>query len=242
MKKKILQINLALLATMGMPGLNAQIGGDLDVNFGVSGYVMTDHVPNTGEVFMDMITLSNDKIVMVGYTTDANQDILVARFNPDGTPDVTFGSNGATSIDASIGLNEQAWAVKELSDGKLLITGIIVTGGSWDGFIMRLDTVGTIDTSFGTTVPGRTNFNAGDNTIALGTAIEVLSDNSILVGGSALFGGTADMVVFKFTQGGGSAAAFASGGYASFDIDGEKMVYKSYNNEGEIRDELTIIK
>lgn len=221
MKTKILRIKLAFLAATAVLGVNAQTPGDLDMTFGTNGVVLTDHIANTGEVFLDMITLSDDKIVMVGYSDGANQDIILAKYDADGNPDSTFGINGFQSIDASLGANEEGWAVKELSDGKLLVTGIIVGQTSWDGFIMRLNSDGSVDNSFGTTASGRTNFNAGDNTIAVGKAIEVLGDNSILVGGSALFNGQSDMVVFKFSQGGGLAVSFASGGHASVDMDGE---------------------
>ncbi len=198
--------------------IQAQNPGELDTDFGIEGYVIHEAIPNTSELYNDMITRSNDKIVMVGYSFVDNQNIIIAQFNPDGSADITFGNNGILEIDASIGGNDQAWAVKELNDGKLLITGITVTAKSWDAFVMRIEEDGTIDETFGTTVPGRTNLNAGDLTISMGTTIEVLTDNSILVGAVASFDGQLDMCVFKLTQGGGLDESFASGGVGQLEL------------------------
>lgn len=201
--------------------INAQMPGDLDSDFGIGGYVYNDNIANEGEIYLDMITMSDDKILMVGFSSGDNQDIILAKFLADGSPDPDFGTDGFQSIDASLGLNEQAWGVEELQDGKILITGIIVTAESWDGFIMRLNSDGSVDGTFGETASGRTNFNAGDNTIAMGRDIEILAGNAILVGGTALFDNQSDMVVFKFTVGGGLDQSFASGGSASIDVLGE---------------------
>lgn len=218
MKQGIIKIATSLILASTSMFSFAQNPGDHDTDFGVSGYEVSDMVANTGEVYLNMITLANDKIVMVGYTDDDNQDILVARFLADGGPDPDFANNGVLQIDASIGANDEAFGVTELADGKLLITGIMVGSKSWDGFLMRIEENGDIDLGFGTTTPGRTNFNAGDQLTAYGKEIIVLEDNSILVGGSASFSGQMDMCVFKFTQGGGLDESFASSGVAILEI------------------------
>ncbi len=218
MKKNLLFTTCVMLCTiMG----HAQNPGDLDTDFGISGYVITDHIANTGERYNDMITLANDQIILAGYTTAANENILISKHQPDGTLDDTFGDNGYVELDASQGDDEQAWAIAELNDGKLLITGRMSTSfKTSDGFVMRLNSDGSVDQSFGTTEPGRTNFNAGDNTFASGREIHLVGSN-ILIGGSAVFSAQTDMCVFKFTQGGGLDNSFASSGVASLDIDGE---------------------
>jgi uncharacterized delta-60 repeat protein len=220
MKNITIQLTALVVLLFAQQATFAQNPGDLDLDFGIGGYAMPDLIANTSEIYVDMITLSDDKIVLVGYTDTGDQNILLARFLADGSVDTDFGINGYTEIDLSIGMNDEGWAVKELSDGKLLVTGITVANGSWDGFIMRLTEDGMIDDSFGTSSPGHTKFNAGDETIALGTAIEVLSDNSILVAGSALFSTQSDMCVWKFSQGGAAVPAFATDGVAVVDIDG----------------------
>lgn len=219
MKKTLQYVACTALVAMSTTAFGQQ-SGDVDLTFGTNGWTLTDHYAGVGELYHDMITLSNDKIVMVGSVDNVSRDILVTRFKPDGVPDSTFGMNGAISIDASLGLDEDGYSVHELSNGQLLITGFITTMSSYDGFIMQLNEDGSVDDTFGTTASGRTNFNAGDNTICLGTAIRTVGTD-IYVAGSALSGGQADMCVFKFTQSGALNTSFASNGVATADIDGE---------------------
>ena len=218
------QMKTTLLFSVGMFGLvlssGAQNAGDLDLNFGTSGYAFNDHISNTGEVFADMAVQQDDKLVMVGYTEGANENILIARYLSNGTPDSTFGVNGLLEIDLTLGANERAYGLKVLSDGKILVTGSVFTQPAWEGFVMRVNDDGTVDNSFGDTAPGRTHFSAGDNAVTLGRAIQTIGPD-IYVGGSALFSGQGDMCVFKFSQGGGAVTSFASSGVASVDIDGE---------------------
>lgn len=218
---KILQLGLALILVLTATNAQAQMGGDLDESFGESGYALPDFVENSGEVYIDMITLSDDKIVMVGYTDTDNQNVIVSKMQANGLPDKNFGENGTVQIDLGEGMNDEAFGVAELSDGKLLVTGVVTSKGSWDGFIMRLTVDGKLDESFGMKGSGITLFNAGDESIAIGREIVVQNDNIIFVGGSAMFSKQLDMCVFKFTQGGGVAASFATKGVASVDINGD---------------------
>ena len=217
MKKTLLTISTFCFLLIGAQAQNA---GDLDLNFGISGYAMTDPLANTGELYWDLITLSDDKIIKVGFTSNGDDtDILVAKFLEDGSPDLTFGVDGFAVIDLSIGGDEDARGVYELSDGKLLITGYTLGVGSLDGYIMRLNSDGTIDDSFGE-ANGHTNFNTGDNFLAYGKEIRVIG-NEIFVGASALVDGQSDLCVFNFTQAGALDVSFSSSGVATMDINGE---------------------
>ena len=102
---------------------------------------------------------------------------LVARFNPDGTPDTTF-NNGAGSIrvDVVSGANDSARGVA--IDG----SGRIVVGGNWNGTsnganvygvaVTRLNPDGTLDSTFGTggikseVIPGTTQVQVGGLVVA----------------------------------------------------------------------------
>ncbi len=216
MKKSILLATLIFTVTI----TNAQMPGDLDTSFGISGYTLTDPYQNTSEVYQDMIILSNDKIIKVGYRgTAGSKDALVAKFQANGSPDSTFGNNGFTAIDLSLGADEDARAIVELPNGKLLITGQIENISSKDGYIARLNTDGSVDNSFGTS-NGHTKFNLGDNTNAQGNNI-LLSGSEIFVGGKARINGQSDIFIVNLTQGGGIDVSFSSSGFATMDIRGE---------------------
>src|SRR5437773_11500117 len=61
--------------------------GDLDPTFGVGGKA----IDGSDYEIYDVEVQADGKIVTVGM---ANGGFLVARYNPDGSPDGTFGANG----------------------------------------------------------------------------------------------------------------------------------------------------
>ena len=72
---------------------------------------------------------------------------LVARFEEDGDPDLTFGSNGSTLLDFNQSGNPYIIALEYQADGKLVVAG---TGDGNSYFaVARLDAAGALDFSFG---------------------------------------------------------------------------------------------
>jgi len=111
--------------------------------------------------------LSSGKYIWVGID-GANQDAKnVRRYNIDLTLDETF-----TCPDFDTNNNGYVRSVVEQSNGKIVIVGHF-TNMSGYNYIMRLNTDGSIDNTF---EPGGFNDNA--------FVVRVLSDNSLLVGGS----------------------------------------------------------
>ena len=135
MKKTLLSLGAGLMLT----SLHAQNPGDLDLTFGIGGITVTDPYALTGEVYWNLNTLANDKIVKVGYSDDGNnKNLLVARFLADGAPDSTFATNGFLNVDLSLGGNEEARGFHELPNGKLLVTGYVQVLTGYDGFVMQV--------------------------------------------------------------------------------------------------------
>lgn len=206
-----------------MLSANAQMPGEIDSTFGIDGTIYNDFIPNTGEFWWDMIVLNDDKLMKIGYEDDGNnKNVAVAKFKQNGSPDSTFANNGILSIDIGLGLAEEGRGLYEMDNGQILITGFRVNANlqAINGFLMRLDSDGTIDDTFGSTNPGITEFNAGDNSVAFGRSIKIVA-NEIYVGASARFGGQSDMVLYNFLMDGTIDNSFASGGFAQVDINGE---------------------
>ena len=99
--------------------------GDLDRTFGKEGLQPID----IGECFdpdfgSDVAVQPDGKIVEVGMTGDPGSDILclaLARVEPDGRLDRSFGGNGKVS--ASIGYFDRSEAVALQADGTIVIVG-----------------------------------------------------------------------------------------------------------------------
>lgn len=75
--------------------------GSLDNTFGSNGIVTTDynHLYNTSH---SVAIQSNGKYIVAGYTEkpgSSDTDILIIRYNTDGSIDHSFGNNGLTLID-----------------------------------------------------------------------------------------------------------------------------------------------
>jgi uncharacterized delta-60 repeat protein len=71
-------------------------------------------------------------------------DWVVTRVLPDGVLDQTFGMNGAVITDLG-SVDDYAYEVGVQADGKILVAG---TTRMWDGVLMRLNSDGSLDTSF----------------------------------------------------------------------------------------------
>jgi len=221
MKTQKLLIAVSLISSCYSHQLNAQIAGDLDTNFGVSGYALTDVVPGVSEVYYDMVVLSDDSYYLIGNSDGSNRNILIAKFDADGALDTQFGSSGYTSIDLSLGAHEDARSATLLWDGKLLITGRTYVGSDYNGYLLRINADGTVDNTFGSGQSGWTSFNTGAGTRAIGIEVEVLADNNILVAATVKANNnTNDIGLFKFTTGGALYQSFGinNNGSATYDF------------------------
>lgn len=134
--------------------------GTLDASFGDNGKVITDFLPpgNPGDVeeaYARSVTIQDDgKIVVAGSTETSDcgsGDFALARYNPDGTLDSSFGDGGRVTTNVS--------SLEELSDGAadvaLQADGKIVAVGSANGCghtvrfgVARYNADGTLDSTF----------------------------------------------------------------------------------------------
>jgi uncharacterized delta-60 repeat protein len=146
------------------------------------------------------------KIVAVGTEFDVDgssvaADFAVARFNPDGSLDPTFSSDGKQTTDID-GFDE-AYAMALQPGGKIVAIGAgtaAIGDPGWDFELARYDSDGSLDTTFSGDGKQTTDFAGGaDN--AFGVAVQ--SDGKIVaVGGGT--GETEDFAVARYDGGGAS--------------------------------------
>ena len=117
-------------------------GGLLDPSFGNGGVVLangTPLLPNPGfRGLLDVTALPDGKLLAVG---SANNDFVAARYNPDGSPDASFGSGGTVTVDFG-GRQDRAHAVavQPGTGGKVLVAG----WSSGEFAVFRLNPGGTL--------------------------------------------------------------------------------------------------
>jgi uncharacterized delta-60 repeat protein len=115
--------------------------GHLDTSFGHNG-VFTDSF-NGGTVFATVVALQSDGKIVVGGE-DGNFGTLI-RLNANGTVDTNFGSAGTVNLRFR-DVQNFVTGLAVQPNGEILVSGTGLPGG---GQLYRLQSSGSIDTSFG---------------------------------------------------------------------------------------------
>src|SRR2546423_15557297 len=148
------------------PGLlRYNTNGTLDPNFGTGGEV-TIGGTNAGPAFA--VAIQTDGKILTA--APGNLRLKVFRFNTNGSPDTTFGSNGAATIQAAgLFLPPASEGLALQSNGRILVaTGRVVA---------RLLTNGQLDSTFG--------LNGAAATVG-GESIVLLPNGNILIGAGSV--------------------------------------------------------
>ena len=115
--------------------------GTRDATFGDAGIVITNLSPGDDGA-ADIAILDDQRIVVAGT---ANGRFAVARYEPDGAPDPSFGGNGSVRTDVAAGYDSAAGVAID-GGGNIVVAG---TGGDGSFAVVRYGSDGTPDPSFG---------------------------------------------------------------------------------------------
>jgi len=185
--------------------------GSIDATFGTNG--ITTFITNTStevNAYCFASAIQNDgKIILVGeFRNNLGEiNVMVLRYNTNGTFDATFANNGKLNLDLGT-QHDFAYAVKVLADGKILVGGS--TGSVNGGFsIIRLDTNGNLDSTFGVGGKVMTVFSSGNQSEI--RCVEIDVNNKILVGGTRV-NGTQNIALARYNNDGSLDNTFGIGG------------------------------
>jgi uncharacterized delta-60 repeat protein len=154
-------------------------GGALDGTFGVGGRVITP-IGAGDDTARDLVLQPDGKPVVAGSTWNgANFDFAVLRYATGGALDATFAAGGIQQI-ALGSSNDLGYGLAWQSDGKIVATGWTNNGADWDYGLARLNTNGSLDTSFD--VDGKLQAAVG-NDDAFGEGVVVHPDGRLFVAG-----------------------------------------------------------
>ena len=152
---------------------------------------------------------SDGKLVVAGFAVyGLNYDFAVMRFNTDGSLDTTFGDGG--KLTSVIGTSDE-WGTSVViqPDGKILVAGWCYLGSHYDFAMIRFNTNGSFDTSFG--IGGKVTTSIGTyHDVA--TCMTLLPDGRVLVGGYAAIGSTYDFALIQYNTDGSLDTTFGNGG------------------------------
>ena len=184
--------------------------GDLDPSFGENGLTTVPMDEFGNAIAMDQAP--NGKIVATGDKGPVTA-VPVVRVTQNGEPDASFStvpSNGVRLIDVPGTSSEEAFALKVLNSGAVLVGGY---AGDLGAFLAELDAEGNPVMGFGTA--GIATRDLGSDAEPSGEILDlkVLADGSILASGDALTPSEdTEGFVARFTPGGQLDPSFADGG------------------------------
>jgi uncharacterized delta-60 repeat protein len=200
--------------------------GSLDTSFGTGGKVTTDI--NGGFDFgLSSVLQSDGKIVVTGQGSNpgipipgsfsTNDDFALVRYNSNGSLDTSFGTGGKVTTDIVKGNSEQGLSAALQSDGKIVVSGYTASPSyTLDFALVRYNSNGSLDTSFGTGGKVTTDFNGNSD---YGYSVALQSDGKIVVAGAnANIGG--DFAIARYNSNGSLDTSFGTGGKVTTDFNG----------------------
>jgi uncharacterized delta-60 repeat protein len=189
--------------------------GSLDTTFGSGGKVLTNYNGPSRDMVHALVLQGDGKIVAAG---ESNQNFALARYNPDGSLDTTFGSGGrATTV-----FTYRQSVIRGLAlqgDGKLVATGDSNgSAGTGDDFALaRYNANGTLDTTFGSGGTVLTDF---PGPVDVADAVALQPNGKILAAGYTTNGSGYNFGLIRYNPDGSLDFSFGSGGKVTTDFNG----------------------
>jgi uncharacterized delta-60 repeat protein len=205
-KVNVCQVRTAGSATTPLVYLDTSTlsttSGSRDTCFGAGGKrVFVD----SGNAFsgQQLVRQADEKLVVAGIVKIGTQtDFSILRYNPDGSLDSNFGTNGQVTTDFS-GSDDYARAITLDNNQR-----IVVVGGSSQFIIARYTTNGILDTTFD--IDGKVTTSIGSSAAA--QAVTVDSANKLVVAGTSSLGFT----IAKYNTDGSLDTSFSGDGKLTF--------------------------
>ena len=186
--------------------------GTLDGGFGNSGLVTYDG-GNGKDCGRSVVIDGDGKIVFTGYTRGADDyDMLLMRLNPDGSPDESFGVNGIVLYDNGH-RSDYGRGIALQQDGKILVTARSTGDDTSQALILRYESDGTADGSFG--VNGVVVYEGAQGNDGF-RDLAIQADGKIVVTGYARTTVGFEFLTGRFNVDGTSDVSFGTGGFALF--------------------------
>jgi uncharacterized delta-60 repeat protein len=202
-----------------LEGRTLLTAGTLDTTFGGTGMVTT-LIQNGVSGSLGTAVQSDLKVVVVRetYRSGGGEQIAVARYNPDGSLDTSFGTNGTVVVPLAANDDAQAVAIQP-ADGKIVVVGNAYVAGkkglaTGDWAVVRLNPNGSLDTTFGGAGYVLTQFTAPSNPAhdSYGTTVVLQGDGKIVAAGEAATATTSGIGLVRYNADGSLDTSFGAGG------------------------------
>lgn len=187
------------------------VDGTLDNTFDGDGKVVTS-VNATPSTVTGLKVQSDGKIVAAGYTTSTN-DVAVARYNTDGSPDTSFDSDGIVTTNVAVDLVN---GLRIQSDGKLVVFGRSSAGGPFQFLSVRYTTSGGLDSSYSGT--GIVTTQVGAEGLSNATSALLDTNGKIVLTGYVDTFLNADLALARYNSDGSLDSSFDGDGKVTTEL------------------------
>ncbi|HYV95513.1 MAG TPA: T9SS type A sorting domain-containing protein [Chitinophagales bacterium] len=201
--------------------------GSLDASFGINGIAITDITGSQDHALYGAVK-PNGKIVAAGNAymgVGPEYDFAVAQYNPDGTLDPNFGTNGMVTTPIGTG-SDEGYGMALQSDGKIVVAGYAYIdppqGFDKDFAVVRYDTTGALDNSFGINGIVTTDY---DSTTESAHDVEIQSNGKIIVAGEISVAGHSDFAVTRYAEDGTLDVSWNNTGKVTTALDSNAYAY-----------------
>ena len=200
--------------------------GTTDTTFGDKGIIIDDFGSEKDYAF-DVALQEDGKIVIAGMNFP---NFFIARYLPDGKPDLTFGNLGIVKILSGSYAN----SVVIQPDGKIVAGGVNNLGLGDLFMLARYNSDGVPDSSFGKSGIVKTDFAPGGEII---NSVTMQPDGKIVAAGISNGLGSSQVAVARYLSNGNLDSTFNDDGKVSTSING----YYSSGNKVLVTDDNKIV-
>lgn len=202
--------------------LDNSFGEDINPNDGTpDGFTVLD-IDGSHDTAKGIVIDSQGRSYVAAYgkiSTGSHYDIIILRYLTSGLLDTSYGSNaGYTNVDVN-SLSKHDFPTRIILDSqeRALVIGNTDNGTDKDLFILRFNTTGTLDSSFGS----NNGIVIHDlNSTDEGNGIIIDENKNIYIAGKTNPASTSDIIIWKFLENGTLDTSFNSQGYVLYDSTG----------------------
>ncbi len=198
--------------------------GTPDPLFGNNGVVRYDHLGGGDQLGFGLAVQDDGRIVVAGRSHNGTDfDVLVVRFNADGSLDTGFGENGAVIWAGPGGGTDTGRGVALQADGKIVVACESFTDPDKDAVLLRFNPNGVLDDAFaenGSFFYGGSG--PGDD---WGFDAVVQPDGKLVMTGGVTNDGKEDVLLLRLNPDGTLDPLFGLGGVVAHQGTGDQEDY-----------------
>lgn len=198
--------------------------GSLDAAFNGNGIVILNVGTRLADTAYSVVIQPDGKIIVAGSASNffgatnvtfGQNDFALIRLTPAGSLDTDFGTDGKTTTHFGDG-GDIGYDVAIQLDGKILIGGSSTNGKNNDFAIVRYNSNGSLDMTFGSDGKVRTDFHGEDDS---SYGMFLMPNGKIMLAGYTTKNTQSDFAVAQYLSDGSLDSSFNGNGKMTIDIE-----------------------